>query len=84
VRVIDHAVIWRRTLDAILDSLERRYERRRKQCDRALDALLAVRKAGKKDAAETANYIQAHSRAEEARLAFNSALAADTAEREIQ
>lgn len=74
-----------RALDAILDSLIRRYERRVREADNALGAVIDYRKknGGKDDRGLLTNYHEAHGRAEEARLAMNQAIAQDAAARQL-
>ena len=59
-----------------IDSLERRMSRRQKQADSALESMLAqTRNGGDADPRSVKSYEHMHARAEEARLAYNAAIA---------
>lgn len=65
-------------LDRVLDSLERRYERRRKACARAREDIAYRTRTGEHIDLQTwTNYHRLYGRADEARLALNAALAVD-------
>lgn len=59
-----HTCEWSRALDAVIDSLERRYERRIKAMKRIEDAMVAIRRAGRTvDPRMSASYDWEHAKA---------------------
>jgi hypothetical protein len=69
------------TIDLILDSLERRVERRKKRLESSEAVVVEQSRNGAVDPRAKASYAADAARYDEARLAFNSALEIDKATR---
>lgn len=70
------------TLDRVLDQLQRRCERRRKDLAAVEQKVVAERRAGRQLSNElSSSYNYAVARYDESRLAYNAALRIDTATR---